>query len=173
MEVPGLYASYRRADQPDLRVDHQVHDFEAINKDLLTDVSVVLPLYSGHVRRREREKIDKYQIPDGMHVNFDFEPLVCDVYGGWGERALKVWSKCAALQVERHRSFPTVADFKNFYGKMLSMSVVRVHAEMWASYSEGVQPSRATHAFPLHVEYVADNPISCFGFELLMSYYDM
>ena len=74
-----------------------------------------------------------------------------------------VWSKCAALHVERHRSLPTAADFKNFYGKYLSMSVVRAHAEMWESYSAGVQPRRAPNDFPLREEYVADDPISCFG----------
>ena len=47
--------------------------------------------------------------------------------------------------------FLTAADFKNFYGKYLSMSVVRAHAEMWEAYAQGVQPSRAPNHIPLHV----------------------
>ena len=163
LEVPELYADSREDLKPDLRVDHQVHNFGVGEKHLLTDVSFVLPKWSTDVSTRENQKCHKYRITGGMVNTHVFEPLVCDVYGGWGDRALQVWSRCAALHVERHRSFPTAADFKNFYGKYLSMSVVRAHAEMWAAYAQGVQPSRAPNHIPLHVEYVADEPISCFG----------
>ena len=163
LEVPEVYASSREDGQADLRVDHQVHNFGVGEKHLLTDVSFVLPKWSTDVSTRENQKCHKYRLPGGMRNTHVFEPLVCDVYGGWGDRALQVWSKCAALHVDRHRSFPTAADFKNFYGKYLSMSVVRAHAEMWAAYAQGVQPSRAPNHIPLHVEYVADEPISCFG----------
>ena len=96
-------------------------------------------------------------------MNFDFKPLVCDVYGGWGERALKVWSKCAALHVERQRFFLTVADFNWFYGKLLSISVVKAHAYALEGYSQKVRNTRMTTTTgPRLVESVEDAPSNPF-----------
>ena len=89
---------------------------------------------------------------------FVFEPLEVGANG-----RLKCGRSVQLCMWKRQRLFPTVADFKHFYGKMLSMTVVKAHAYAFEGYSQKVRNARMTTTTgPRLVESVDDAPTNPF-----------
>ena len=143
-DVAGLATTSttaRPAPVHSLRPDHRIGNFARSGQDLLTDVSMVFPHVRGSVEYRERDKQAKYtRDREGNSIlppQFLFVPLVVDIYGAWGDHAIKTMNTLGqrALDARVCSSKPTWTSMQWAY---ISVSVQRANTTIVRAYLDAI-----------------------------------